>query len=103
MKTVRSRPESLTPTMAQVALGLQEMRPGEVCLVAGIADEVPGLTITPETRQFRQAALLVAHLDPGKLPAPEPDDDRRPKGGAISTPLPDESPEETPDPKPPTP
>ena len=75
--------------VAQVALGLQGMRPGEICLVARIADEVPGLTVTPETRQFRQAALLVAHLDPGKLPDPERDDDRRPKGSARPTPLPE--------------
>jgi hypothetical protein len=76
-------------SVAQVALGLQGMRPGEVCLAARIADEVPGLTVTPDTRQFRQAALLVAHLDPGKLPDPEPDNDMRPKGSARAAPLPD--------------
>ena len=86
-----------------MALGLQDMRPGEICLVARIADEVPGLTVTPETRQFRQAALLIAHLDSGKLPAPEPDDDRRPKGRRDLTPLPDSPMSEIPDIDPTTP
>ncbi len=49
------------------------MHPDEVCFVARVADEVPGLTVSPAAQQFRQAALLVAHLDPGKLDAPLPD------------------------------
>jgi hypothetical protein len=83
--------------VAKVALGLENMRPGELCLVSRIADEVPGLTITPEARQFRQAALLVAHLDPGKLPHPEPDNDRRPKFPVNPAPLPDSPLGEIPD------
>jgi hypothetical protein len=57
----------------EVALTAQALRPDEICLVAKIADEVPGLTITPDARQSRQAALLVAHLHAGRLPDPERD------------------------------
>ncbi len=41
--------------------------------MARVADEVPGLTVTPTASQTRQAALLVAHLQAGKLPDPEAD------------------------------
>jgi len=61
-----------------IAMHVQEMRPDEVCLVASVADGKPGLTISPDARQFRQTALLVAHLDAGKLDDPEPD--KRSKG-----------------------
>ncbi len=57
-----------------IALHIQEMRPDEVCLLARVADGNPGLTITPDARQSRQAALLVAHLDAGKLDDPLPDE-----------------------------
>jgi hypothetical protein len=87
--------------LAQVAMALQEMRSGEICLVARVADNVnnPGLTIVPDVpqKQFRQAALLVAHLDPGKPPDPERDDDRRPKTPFRATPLPDGPLSEIPD------
>ncbi|MGA2256166.1 MAG: hypothetical protein ABSG53_16075, partial [Thermoguttaceae bacterium] len=75
-----TRREGLDPTgelsvegIVAVALERQELRPDEVCLFARIVDEVPGLTVTPEARQTRQAALLVAHLDAGRLPEPERD------------------------------
>ena len=43
--------------------------------MARVADEVPALTVFPSTKhqQTRQAALLVAHLDPGQLPDPAAD------------------------------
>ena len=61
--------------MVDVALQRLELRPGEICLLAHIADEVPGLTVTPESQgsQVRHATLLVAHLDAGRLPEPERD------------------------------
>jgi hypothetical protein len=59
--------------LTEVALHRQEIRPGEVCLVAGVDGLVPGLSIAPLARQSRQAAILVAHLDPGKLPEPKAD------------------------------
>ncbi len=59
--------------IAGVALAHQDLRDGEICLVARVVDDVPGLTITPEAGQRRQAALLVAHLDAGPLPDPERD------------------------------
>jgi hypothetical protein len=92
-----------TDEVANVACGLQEMRPGEVCLVGRIADEVSGLTVTPHILQYRQAALLVAHLDPGKLPDPRPDDDKRQKGRPIFSLPPDDPPEDKPDTTPSTP
>jgi hypothetical protein len=90
-------------SVAQVALGLQEMRPGEVCLIARIVDEVPGLTVTPETRQFRQAAILIAHLDPGKLPEPERDERSLSMSPSNTAPLPDAPQSEIPDLDPSTP
>ncbi len=90
-----------------MALGLQDMRPGEICLVARVADNVndPGLTVVPEVpkKQFRQATILVAHLDSGKLPDPEPDDDRRPKGRSNLAPLPESPMSEIPELDPSTP
>jgi hypothetical protein len=75
-----NRPEAAEPTgelkiegIVDAALDNQELRPGEVCLLARIMDEVPGLTITPSKSQTRQAALLVAHLDAGRIAAPEAD------------------------------
>ena len=59
--------------IAEVALEHLELRDGEICLVARIVDEVPGLTVIPEAGQRRQAALLVAHLNSGKLLKPERD------------------------------
>jgi len=61
--------------IVMLATERQELRPAEVCLLARIVDEVPGLTVIPESRtqQKRQAALLVAHLAPGRLPNPEKD------------------------------
>ena len=56
--------------IVDVALERQELRSGEICLVARVDDDVPGLTVTPEAGQRRQAALLVAHLDAGRLPDP---------------------------------
>jgi len=58
--------------IAEVALQ-QDLRVGEICLVAQVADDVLGLTVTPVARQARQAALLVAHLDAGQLPEPYSD------------------------------
>ena len=55
------------------ALNVQDMRPGEVCLVAHVTDDVPGLTIAPAVPQSRQETLLVAHLDAGRLPEPKAD------------------------------
>jgi len=61
----------------RVAMEQQKLRPDEVCLLARIVDEVPALTVTPESRhqQKRQAALLVAHLDAGQLPPPAADEE----------------------------
>ena len=59
--------------IAKVALDLLDLRSGEVCFLARVTDKVPGLTVTPAAEQVRQAALLVAHLDPGQLRAPERD------------------------------
>ena len=59
--------------VADVALKSLELRSGEFCLVARVADDVPGLTVTPVAQQTRQAALLVAHLDAGPLQEPERD------------------------------
>lgn len=87
------RDEDLKPTgtlssdgVRQVALHLQQMSPGEVCLVASLTDEVKGLTVTPEARQMRQAALLVAHLDSGKLGEPMPDVKNGPNAAAPLSP-----------------
>ena len=55
--------------IADVALDRQELRDGEICLVAQVAGEVPGLTVTPVAQQTRQAALLVAHLNAAWQPA----------------------------------
>jgi hypothetical protein len=73
------------------ALHIQEMRPGEVCLVARIADDVPGLMVIPAAQQSRQAAILVAHLDPGKLPEPAADVRSRSNVRGKNTPMPDDS------------
>ena len=76
--------------IAEVALARQELRHGEICLVARVVDEVPGLTVTPEAGQRRQAALLVAHLDAGQLPDPESgyetDEPRRSRRSKLATP-----------------
>ncbi len=76
---IEDRPHGSAPSgeltlerIGKVALDRQDFRPGEICLVARVVDEVPGLTVTPESRiqQTRQAALLVAHLDFGELRPP---------------------------------
>ena len=59
--------------VAEVARDRQELRPGEICFVARVADDVPGLTVTPVAQQTRQAAILVAHLAAGRLSDPERD------------------------------
>jgi hypothetical protein len=59
--------------IADLALDGQELRPDEICLLARVVGDVPGLTVTPVAQQTRQAGLLVAHLDAGRLPPPRAD------------------------------
>ena len=70
--------------IVEVALEQQKLRPEEVCLLARIVDEVPGLTVTPVAGQTRQAAILVAHLDAGRLP--DPARDRKPRSSDPADP-----------------
>lgn len=92
--------------VAQVALARQELLPNEVCLVARVADDIPGLTVLPAAQQTRQAALLVAHLDAGQLPEPVRDQKHRateprekslkpgPRGAIPDDVVPDNGPDE---------
>jgi len=49
------------------------MRPGDVKVVAWTDDDLPGLTISPNSAQFRRAAVVVAHLAYGQEASPQPD------------------------------
>ena len=78
-----------------MALDKLELRPGEICLLARVVNDVPGLTVVPGSGQSRQAALLVAHLTAGSLHVPEADtnvavppmNDPQIQGGARGAPL----------------
>jgi hypothetical protein len=49
------------------------LRPGEMRLIAGLKQPVPGLTIKPAAPQSQYAGLVVAHLQYGFGPDPKPD------------------------------
>jgi hypothetical protein len=46
---------------------------GETRLVARVEEVLPGQTISPSSTQVRGAAIVVAHLDYGEFPTPQPD------------------------------
>jgi hypothetical protein len=54
----------------------EDMRPGEIKLVAWTDEELPGLTIAPHSAQSRHAAVVVAHLSYGEEPLLRPDVNR---------------------------
>ena len=51
----------------------ENMRPGEVKLVAWTDEELPGLAISPTSAQLRRATMVVAHLTYGEESPPKPD------------------------------
>jgi hypothetical protein len=51
-----------------------EMRPGEIKMIAWTEDELPGVTISPTSAQLRRATMVVAHLAYGEEPSPKPDE-----------------------------
>jgi hypothetical protein len=51
-----------------------DLRPGEVKMVAWTDENLPGLTISPSAAQSRRAVAVVAHLVAGEEPAPQPDE-----------------------------
>lgn len=61
----------------RVALDPKYFEIGETRLVARVDQVFPGETITPAASQVRGATLVVAHLDYGKLPPPQRDENTR--------------------------
>ena len=59
--------------MLNFAEKTDDMRPGEVKMVAWTDEELPGLTISPTSAQSRHAVMVVAHLAYGEDAAPQPD------------------------------
>ena len=51
-----------------------DLRPGEVKMVAWTDEDLPGLTISPSSAQSRHAAVVVAHLVYAEESPPQPDD-----------------------------
>ncbi|MCC6124729.1 MAG: hypothetical protein IT426_07195 [Pirellulales bacterium] len=51
-----------------------ELRPGEVKMVAWTEDDLPGLTISPTSAQSRRATLVLAHLAYAPEASPRPDE-----------------------------
>lgn len=77
--------------MFQLALDPKQMDNGEVRLVARIDEILPGQEITPSASQVRGATLVVAHLEYGKLPEPQRDDNvRQDVKGTVELPTDDE-------------
>jgi len=56
-----------------LAQNTERLRPGDVRLVAGLEQLLPGPTTDPPAQQVRRAALVVAHLKYGFGPDPQPD------------------------------
>ena len=59
--------------LLELAEKLENMRPGEIKLLAWMDVALPGLRINPAAPQSRHAALVVAHLDYGVDEQPRPD------------------------------
>ena len=59
--------------LVALAQNTEELRPGDVRLVAGLKQSLPGPTTDPPAQQLRRAALVVAHLRYGFGPDPQPD------------------------------
>jgi len=59
--------------LLDIAEKLENMRPGEIKLLAWMDVALPGLKITPAAPQSRHAALVLARLDYGKDEPPSPD------------------------------
>ena len=55
----------------------EEMKPGDVRLVAWIDEALPGMNVRPAAPQKRHLALVVANLRYGFREAPEPDENTR--------------------------
>ena len=70
------------------ALRPGEIRPGEIRLIAGMRQEIPGLTIQPAAPQTQRGGLVLAHLKLGPGPAPQPDVNTRTTPEEISSPDP---------------
>ena len=66
------------------------IRPGEIRLIAGMMQEIPGLTIQPAAPQTQRGGLVLAHLKLGPGPAPQPDVNTRTTPEEISSPDPDD-------------
>ena len=62
--------------LKRIAAVGKELEPGQIRLVASVADMVPSLQVEPIARQTRQVTLLVALLDDGPGVMPEPDVNR---------------------------
>ncbi len=69
---IRTKRLDLEP-MFRLAYDPQYLDLGEVRLVARVDGVLPGETITPAASQVRGATLVVAHLQYGPRPVPQPD------------------------------
>lgn len=76
-QTAPEATEGVTHLQALVHFAESERARGEWRLAAWTDEPLGGLTIEPRAAQARQAAVIVAHLRPGELPAPERDQSSR--------------------------
>ena len=58
--------------LLEIAQRSEDLRPGEIRLVAWSDDALPGLVVEPAAKQWRHAALVVAHLTAGDEDLPRP-------------------------------
>ncbi|MGO8691217.1 MAG: hypothetical protein ACLQLG_16465 [Thermoguttaceae bacterium] len=59
--------------LLEIAQRSEDLRPGEIRLVAWSDDPLPGLVVEPAAKQWQHAALVVAHLTAGDEDLPRPD------------------------------
>jgi len=69
---------------------IEQLQPGDMRLIAGVKQEIAGLTIKPAAPQTLSAGLLIAHLQCGFTKDPQPDTNTRANPRQIKSPELDE-------------
>jgi hypothetical protein len=75
--------------LADLATQRLRLNPGDVRLVAWSSDDLPGMIVEPDAAQVSTHAIVIAHLQRGKLPDPQPDANMSADFKTFSEPEPD--------------
>jgi hypothetical protein len=67
------------------------LRAGDIRLIGWVSQDLPGLTIRPQASQKEVRTLVLAHLDRGRLPEPQPDVNLRVEAEKVPDPTEDEN------------